>query len=157
MSSFLGNAPTPAVNTEAAVENDGWFPNIDPADLRKASRFDGTVTPERLNKAILFAVSSVNAELATWKASQIAAGHESLEDVPSPSLSEMSTKVTLYMRAVYAAVQADLVERYRDYDTTGAGSKQADAMEQRIADLRRDIRWAISDLLGIRRTTVELI
>lgn len=157
MSSFLGNAPTPAVNTEAEIENDGWFPDIDPAELRKAARFDGTVTPERLSKAILFAVSSVNAELADWKATQIGAGHESLADVPAPSLGGLSTKVALYTRAVYAAAQADLVERYRDYDTTGAGGKQADAMDPRIADLRRDIRWAISDLIGIRRTTVELI
>ncbi len=157
MSSFLGNAPTPAVNTEEVIENDGWFPDIEPAELRKAARFDGTVTPERLSKAILFAVSSVNAELADWQATQISAGLESLADVPAPSLGGLSTKVALYTRAVYAAAQADLVERYRDYDTTGAGGKQADAMDPRIADLRRDIRWAISDLIGIRRTTVELI
>ena len=30
-------------------------------------------------------------------------------------------------------------------------------MENPIDDLRRDARWAISDILGIGRTTVELI
>lgn len=62
-----------------------------------------------------------------------------------------------YLRAVYAAVQCELVERYRDYDTTAKGDKRADAMDPRADEARRDLRWALTDLQGACRVTVELI
>src|SRR5450830_603750 len=89
-----------------------------------------------------------------------------------PSLNAASSRLTLsmadqvgrssvlvlhYRRAVYSAVQAELVEEYRDMDTTGKGDKNADAMEPRADTHRRNMRWALSDLLGQPRTTVELI
>ncbi|BEP42994.1 head completion/stabilization protein [Variovorax sp. V15] len=154
---FLGNPPTPAAGVETALANDGWFPDIDLAKLRTTARLDGTVTPDRLRHSAVQAVLSVNAELAPYKSAQLVLGHEKLEDVPSPKVDGRSAQLALYLRAVYSAVQADLVERYRDYDTTGAGDKAADKLELRADDLRRDLRWAISDFLGIRRTTVELI
>ncbi|WP_395315819.1 head completion/stabilization protein [Variovorax sp. UC74_104] len=154
---FLGNPPTPAAGAETALANDGWFPDIDLAKLRTTARLDGTVTPDRLRHSAVQAVLSVNAELALYKSAQLVLGHEKLEDVPAPKIDGKSAQLALYLRAVYSAVQADLVERYRDYDTTGAGDKAADKLELRADDLRRDVRWAISDFLGIRRTTVELI
>lgn len=53
--------------------------------------------------------------------------------------------------------QVDLYERYRGIDTTTAGDRKADALDTTVADLRRDKVWAISDLVGRSRTTVELI
>ncbi|NVM87466.1 hypothetical protein FHT32_001105 [Variovorax sp. SG517] len=154
---LLGNPPTPAAGAETALANDGWFPDIDLAKLRATARLDGTVTPDRLRHSAVQAVLSVNAELALYKSAQLVLGREKLEDVPSPKVDGKSAQLALYLRAVYSAVQADLVERYRDYDTTGAGDRAADKLELRADDLRRDLRWAISDFLGIRRTTVELI
>jgi hypothetical protein len=158
--SFLANPPTPTVTEEpdeAVVTNDGWFPDIDPADLRARTKLDGSVTPGRLRKSIINAVISVNRELAQYKDEQLASGCSQLQDVASAQVDGMSYKVVLYMRAIYASVEAEMVERYRDFDTTGAGDKEADKLTPRIDELRRDLRWAISDLLDIRRTTVELI
>jgi hypothetical protein len=158
--SFLATNPVPTVTedpAESAVKNDGWFPDIAPAELRQCTRLDGTVTPSRLRHAVINAITSVNRELAAFKASQIAAGHTSLGDVPAEQVDEKSVKVALYQRAVYDTVRADMAERLRDIDTTGAGDKEADKMVMPIDDLRRSVRWAISDLTGIRRTTVELI
>ena len=154
---FLGNPPTPTAADEATLANDGWFPYIDLAKLRATARLDGTVTPDRLRHSAVQGVLSVNRELGRYKDAQRAQGREKLEDVPAPKVDGKSAQVVLYLRAVYCSVQADLVERYRDYDTTGAGDKAADKLELRADDLRRDVRWAISDFLGIRRTTVELI
>ena len=41
--------------------------------------------------------------------------------------------------------------------TTGKTERVIDHLNARIGEHRRAMRWAISDLLGIRRTTVELI
>ncbi|MCO1344221.1 head completion/stabilization protein [Burkholderia multivorans] len=53
--------------------------------------------------------------------------------------------------------KATLIERYRDYDTTGDGARRADELEPQSDELRRDARWAISDIVGRPRVTVELI
>jgi hypothetical protein len=155
--SFLANPPTPSAAEEHQVANDGWFPDLDLAKLRATARLDGTVTPERLRYSALTAVLSINAELAAYKGAQLLLGHASLEAVPATSIGGQSVQTARYLRAVYSSVQADLIEHYRDFDTTGAGDKVAEKMEMRTSELRRDVRWAVSDLLGIRRTTVDLI
>lgn len=155
--SFLGTEPAPTAGDETTLANDGWFPGIDLAALRAAARLDGTVTAARLRHAALHAMASVNAELAGYREAQERAGYASLADVPGSEISGESLQLQRYRRAVYACVQADLIQAYRDFDTTGAGDKAAERLELRVDDLRRDMRWAISDILGRRRTTVELI
>lgn len=155
--SFLGNPPAPTAADEPTIENDGWFPDIDLAKLRATARLDGTVTPDRLRYSALTAIASMNRELARYKAAQLALGFLKLDDVPGESVGGTRVQVIHYLRAVYSYVQADLIERYRDFDATGAGDKLAEQLETRLCDLRRDVRWAVSDLLGTRRTTVELI
>ncbi|MET3916251.1 hypothetical protein ABID97_003033 [Variovorax sp. OAS795] len=155
--SFLANPPTPTATEEQQLENDGWFPAIDLAKLRATARLDGTVTPERLRYSALTAVLGINAELAAYKSAQQLLGHANLAAVPAPGIDGQSAQTARYLRAVYSSVQADLIEHYRDFDTTGAGDKVAEKLALRTGELRRDVRWAVSDLLGIRRTTVELI
>ena len=57
--------------------------------------------------------------------------------------------------------QADLAEAYRDIDTTPSGDGKSERVreriEARIDEHRRALRWAIADIRGQRRTTVELI
>jgi len=155
--SFLGTPPAPSIAEEQPLANDGWFPDIDLHDLRECCRLDGTVTPRRLRLAALDAMASVNAELRDYQAAQRLAGRPSLAAVPSPQLAGESVQLQHYRRAVYASVQAELVERYRDFDTTGAGDKAAAKLELRIDELRRDRRWAISAICGRPQSTVDLI
>lgn len=155
MSSFLASAP--AKPDQDGIANDGFFPNLTVADALAAMRQDGTVTPERLRGALIEAVLAVNEELAVWKANRQAAGYGTLADVPAPKIDGKSAHLHRYLRAVYCQARAGLIERYRDYDATAAGDRKAEAMMQAVEDLRRDGRWAINDLLGTSRTTVELI
>lgn len=155
--SFLGTPLPPTPAEEPVIANDGWFPEIDPAKARAVLRLDGTVTPARLREALVAAMAGINSELANYRMAQQAQGHASLAAVPSHSLGGESTQVMLYRRAVHNCAKADLIERYRDFDTTGAGDKRADPLEESVCDLRRNVRWAVSDILGLRRTTVELI
>ena len=139
------------------ISNGTFWPDIDPAAVRAATRFDGTVTPERLRQSLINSISSVNAQLSAWSLSQIALGHATLAAVPAPQVDGASAKVHQYRRAVQCMTHAELIERLRDYDTTAKGERDADQLTQTIDSLRRDAAWALNDLRDAPRSTVELI
>ncbi|HEX8446293.1 MAG TPA: head completion/stabilization protein [Sphingomonas sp.] len=142
---------------DAPIVNDGWLPDIDLARLRREIRVRESVTPERLRSAAVGAVLTVSNDLVEWQAARQAEGHATLAAIPAPRLDGQSRNTILYIRAVACFAKAELVERYRDIDTTAAGDRKADALDQTPDDLRRDGRHAIRDLLGRDRTTVDLI
>jgi hypothetical protein len=155
--SFLAAAPATPATPPQPVLNDGWWPDVDVQQLQAGMRIDGSVTPERLRNAVVNAVASVNRQCAAWRARQQAAGAGALEDVAASEIDGRSVLVTYYLRAVTCAASAELIERMRGYDTTAAGERQVDAVNPALGELRRDELWAISDLTGTGRTTVELI
>lgn len=65
--SFVAVSVPPAAPASAVIENDGFFPDIDPSAALARMRIDGTVTPERLTAALTEAAASVNRQLAVWK------------------------------------------------------------------------------------------
>jgi len=125
-----------------------WWPDIHVDDARGIVRITGTVTPERLREALVNAVWSVNRELTAWQKAQPATSPNGLQD---------ERLIGLYRRAVYFYAKAELAERYRDYDLTGAGKQKAEDMDSIADDARRNLRWAISDFLGVPRVTVEAL
>ena len=60
-------------------------------------------------------------------------------------------------RGEVRAAWAELTDRYRSFDSSSEGDRRANVLEETIGNLRRDARWAIRDLLGLPRSTVELI
>lgn len=62
-----------------------------------------------------------------------------------------------YKRAVNCLALANLYERYASYDSTNDGEKKMDLLKDSINELRRDARFAISDIIGKRRVDAELI
>ncbi len=154
--SFIVTAPA-APENETPIDPGPFWPDIGPAAIRTAHRIDGTVTAERLREALIEAIASVNGELAAWRETQQAAGAATLADVPSEIIDTDSIHTHRYKRAVGCLAKAVLTERHPDFDATGKGERKADALDGTIDDLRRDARWAIADILGVRRTTVELI
>jgi len=153
LSGFVATADA----ADQTITNDGWWPDVDPAQARDILRLDGTVSVARLREALVIAIGSVNAELAAWQTVQAAAAIQSLADVPAPKIGGISRFVDLYQRAVRCRAAAHLVERYRNLDITDKGQKHAEAQEPSIDELRRDARWAIADIQGIPHATVELI
>lgn len=154
--SFVAHTP-PRADPEPIIANDGFWPDIDPAEARARMRIDGTVTAPRLRAALVEAIATTNAQLATWQAEQVAAGYATLAAVPAPSLDGTSAHAHRYQRAVACTAAASLIERHRSFDATNDGHQYADKLESPIDDLRRDAHWAIADILGRARTTVELI
>jgi len=153
MSGFVADGPTESGH----INTDPFWPPIDLDELRGTLRIDSSVTSVRLETAAIAAAINVNRELTTWRISKQAEGYEELADVPAGQVNDRSELIHLYLRAVYAATGAEISERYRSYDSTNTGHQNADQLTPSIDEYRRDQRWAISDLQGKRRSTVELI
>lgn len=149
--------------TETLVANDGFFPDVDLTDLRDTQRLDGTVTAQRLQAEVVAAIIAVNAQLAPWRSERVAEGYTTLDAIDAiagklvPKIGGKSLLVHLYNRAVYCVAHAVLIERYRNFDATASARKDDDVTRPGADELRRDALWAINDIVGKRRTTVELI
>jgi hypothetical protein len=142
------------------ISNDGFFPDIHMPEMRDAMRLDSTVTDARLRPALVAAMLAINVELRRWQQSQLERGHATLDSVPAVRIDDVSRNVALYLRAVYCTAKADMFEAYRDYDTTASAltdKKNMEWMDVAPDVQRRNARWAVNDILGIPRNTVELI
>ncbi|AWH47953.1 head completion/stabilization protein [Stenotrophomonas sp. SAU14A_NAIMI4_5] len=154
MSAFIApgkNAPSDDITSGS------WWPSISPSQVREDMRITGTVTEARLRSSLINAVTTVNTALVPWAQRQMAEGHESLAGIPADAISGVSCLVLLYRRAVATYAAAELTERYRSYDATDSANQRADDLTPSIGEIRRDHRWAMRDLQGLPRTTVDLI
>ncbi|NRN27112.1 head completion/stabilization protein [Photorhabdus heterorhabditis] len=148
---------TSATDKQATMTSVPFFPAIEISRYRDEMRTDGTVTAPRLHQAISNAIVEVNRELNHWRLIHIDGGYSSLADIPADTLNGESELVSLYRRAVFCLTKANLIERYRDIDTTQTGSKKAEAMEITIDDLWRDAQWAMRRIQGWDHVIVALI
>lgn len=156
MSFVASNGPSTQA-TNITITNASFFPNLVLEEFRTAMKVDAVATPERALHALRAAVIEVNNRLSRWLTEQINQGFNSITEIPAkPSEIEDQNKF-LYLRAVWSLAKANLIERYRDYDTTKAGQEKAEALNESADDYRRDAAWAINDLVGASRSTVELI
>lgn len=125
--------------------------------MREKHRIDSTITAERLREALIEAIATVNGELTSWRLLREVEGHTTLAAVPAEQIDDVSINVHRYIRAIGCYAKASLMERYRDFDATNEGNKRADELQPSIGDLHRDYRWAITDIIGVQRTTIALI
>lgn len=139
---------------ERVITNTFFWPDIEPARLRKLMRLENTVTTERLRHAALTAIAEVNAELYLYREAQQAEGYRQLQEVPGEQLDGESEKLHHYLRAVSSVATATLYERYRSYDSSGKGSSKAGELDSTVDELWRDARWSISQLQGRPRCII---
>lgn len=151
MSGFVASAQAPAF----ILTNDGFWPDIDANHLRERQRIGGNITSARLEEAAVAAMISVNRELNLIKSRSMAQGDNRLVDIAADQVAGKSILVHTYLRAIYSTTSAEVAERYRTYSATDTGAGKSEAEEHSADDYRRDARFAIRDLLGISRTTVE--
>ena len=161
---FIANAPggqpSSTAQTSNIITNDGFFPDIDIANMRDAIRLDGTVTDARLIAATVDAIIFVNDQVKELKAAAQTAGHTSMAAIPAAQVNRQSVLIAHYLRAVYCTAKADLIERYKDYDTTATtldDKKLVSFLANGPDEERRNAQWAMSNLLGRHHVTVELI
>lgn len=151
------NSPAPAAPETEELINDPFFPDLDLLAFREAMRVDSVTTAQRAKHALYTAMLDVNRRLARWSEDQRNTGYHKLVDVPGKAFQPAGVREHLYKQAVWSLAKACLIERYRDYDTTNSKGKNPELEEDSAADYRRDAAWAISDITGKPRITVELI
>ena len=156
MSDFIVTAPTASEPEDPIVSGPFW-PDLDPAVIREAQRIDGTVPAARLRMAIIEAIATTNGALRVWREEQIACGSNRLVDIAAEEIDGTSILAHRYQRAVGCLAKALLLERYKDLDSTGRGDKKAGALTDPIDDCRRDHLYALADIIGRPRCTIELI
>ena len=157
MSSFISAGTTDTSTVEDAIENNGFWPDIQPSDFRERHRLDGTITSARIESALLTAMAMVNRLLRHWQAEQVEAGYPTLDDIPVPVWQTPGAYLGLYQRAVFSTAHASLLERYADYDATNSARERAEQLLEPADAYRRDAAWAISEIEGRPHSTVELI
>ena len=150
-----GTAATPPA-VEGTITNDGFWPDVDLSTLRASTRLTGNITAERLRASAIEAILDVNHQLATYKGVRIGEGWESAADI-GETVAGASALVHRYLRAVASTVQADIAEKYRDWDNTRAGDYRGQGESDCADDFRRNARWAVTDILGRPRNVVELL
>jgi hypothetical protein len=162
MSSFSAvQAPThadlSAPSSDGVTIDQEWFPAVDVAHVRKAVYLKGSVTDERLVAALVRSIDEVNRALSAWQAPFVAAGVVSLAEVPAPKIGGESVHLSRYRDAVYYLARADLIEQYKDFDSSPDGVKDADALDETVCSDRRIARNALNDIRGTARMAVELV
>ncbi|OBX79125.1 head completion/stabilization protein [Faucicola atlantae] len=137
------SATSPVIDTN--VKNlHPFFPDLSTKEFADASRLDGSVTPERMKQALLFAMAKINRELRRDKFPlPILLG--TLADYDSTHL---TNNVFLYKTAVWNEARAMLTEHYRDFDSTSDSTRRGDLLTPQIDNYRRDVRHAINLILG---------
>lgn len=154
MTTFIPTTPPADDPAQDAIPNLAFWPAISLSAFRAGYRIDTTVDPAEARHALELAVREVNAELVIWKEAQ---GVATLADVPSPVYGDQTAHQATYLSAVYHRAKAQLVQDYRHYDTTNSGHDRADAMDEQADIYLARSRSAIRAILGISRSTVELI
>jgi len=158
MSGFIAGGLMPSESVpDTHINSNPFWPSIDLDKLRETLRIDSSVTPARLETAVVAAIIGVNRDLAKWRTARQAEAFTTLAGVPDDDRLTSAERVHLYVRAVECAAGAEVCERYRNYDSTASAAKKADETVPTIEDYRRDQRWAVRDFLGTSRTTLELL
>ncbi|TXE26923.1 head completion/stabilization protein [Serratia ureilytica] len=139
------------------VTNDGFWPDVDAGQYRQTVRQDGDMPAVRLREALLQGINDANKALQAWKALQVSLGYTTLEQVPAEQVSGESVQVQRYRRAVFAFARAVITEQFRGTDTTHSGEQRAKTLDTTLGELWRTADWAINDILGIPRVTVDLV
>lgn len=142
---------------ESKISNISFFPAIDINDVRKTQRLDGTITNERLKRAITSAIVSVNDDLHLWRVGHQSSGVASINDLDAEKINGESRYLTLYNIAIYNLANALLNEQYINFDATAKAKTDIDTNIESAGNLYRNARYAIRDILGKSRSTMELI
>ncbi|WP_299307770.1 head completion/stabilization protein [uncultured Croceicoccus sp.] len=160
MSGFVARPPSETAPLPAAdlVAGDAFWPGVSIAGFRDAMKFGrSAVNDERVRDALRGAMVHVRRELRMWKLAHVLAGATTLAAIDTEMIDGEPASVLLYRRAVFCTAAADLAETHHDVSATADGRSRIDDEVTAADELRRNATHAIRDIIGVTRTTVELI
>lgn len=131
-----------------------FFPSIDVNDFRLAYRADSSYSDETVREALIMAFVNIADDLSVIVHSWQSAGYASLADVPAVQVDGQSILAVRHKTAVCCFAKAQLVDTFKDTDTTkGVGHDRANNHELSSDFWRREGRAAINQLLD--KPTIE--
>lgn len=165
MSDLISTPPSPASPVDSEVTVDGWFPDVDVNELRKAVRMGENIVPhERLVAAIEGAILTALRNLAAWRSGHASAGIANLAAVPDPvQINGEPRPVILWQRIIRHYTAAQIADEYRDLVATDQQIQRGEEQVITGDQHRRYAHNAVADLQSIGpdapvlRNSVELI
>lgn len=158
------------------IENNGFFPNIDPVQFTQRYFVDKSYAEQRRLEVLKLSIFTVNDELASQVCRWNRLGYYSLEDVPQDEIElvygvtdaagtvteqreTIKEYIAAYRQAVFCKAMELLNERYRSTDTKRYGERKADSAENSADTWEVEYRLNIYKLTGRRGRSVfaELI
>lgn len=148
MPGFIATGNDAANTRDQQVGNISFYPVIAVADFCELYRVDTSISDVRVVAALRDAVINTNIDLAVWQSKQLLLEYTKLADVPANPYDDVSELTTHYHTAVYSKAKAELIEKYRDFDSTGSGHGRADELTTAMDDHRANARRAIHAITG---------
>lgn len=152
--SFSGK---PTTLVELAIENDGFWPNLDVAEFQKGYRLPAEYLVELLTAELTTAMTEVNRDLAKLKARWQGLGVSSVESADTRVLPERTFQAATYKRAVYCRAKASLLPQFvtivRRESAENLGKELPDRPETFLAFSQQAVR----SLQGRGRITAALL
>ena len=152
--SFSGK---PTTRVELAIENDGFWPNLDVAEFQKGYRLPAEYLVELLIAELTTAMTEVNRDLAKLKARWQDLGVSSVESADTRVLPERTFQAATYKRAVYCRAKATLLTQFatiiRRESAENLGKELPDRPETFLAFSQQAVR----SLQGRGRITAALL
>lgn len=155
--SFVSSPPSTAPAPADLIAGDAFWPGVSLAGFRDSARIPTQVTDARARDALRGAMLSVRGELAAFQRDAIANGAAALVDIDDSQVDGESALELLYRRAIFAFAAADLIETHNDISATNDGRDRSEDRAVSACEHRRNATHAIRDILGVPRTSVELI
>jgi hypothetical protein len=152
--SFSGK---PTTLVELAIENDGFWPNLDVGEFQKGYRLPAEYLVELLTDELTTAMTEVNSDLAELKARWQGLGVSSVESADPTVLPKRTFQAKTYKRAVYCRAKASLLPQFvtivRRESAENLGKELPDRPETFLAFSQQAVR----SLQGRGRITAVLL
>ncbi|WP_187985116.1 head completion/stabilization protein [bacterium 19MO03SA05] len=143
---------------ETEITNDGFWPNVNAGDFERMRGTPAAQDDERIAHAVANAIASVNLELEMLKASYMAEGINTAEEIQAfPVIANKNRVVIQYQAAVFARAKADLLP---DFSTVHQ-KKEGDHLAERSIEIKNELlaeaARIIRHMQGLNRSSMELI
>jgi hypothetical protein len=152
--SFSGK-PTNIV--EHAIENDGFWPDLDVAEFQKGYRLPAEYLVELLIAELTTAMIEVNTDLAKRKLAWQNVGITSVESADPMVLQERTFHAATYKRAVYCRAKASLLPQFATINRRESAENTGKEAPERAETFLAFSQQAVRSIQGRGRITAELL
>ena len=143
---------------DTIIENDGFWPDLMAGNFERRRGSPGSQDPENIVFALVASISEVNKQLQRLKRKLVELGVSKVCDVDStPKIEGKNNLVIQYERAVFSRAKADLMPDFATVHQKDAGKDLAERAIDTRSELLAESNRIIRNMMGMNRSSVELI